>query len=182
MIKSFLLPLLLIGVSVGLLLMYAMPQYETLGRKLSEKSAYENALAQAAEILSLKESLRIQYDSFTQEDRAKLQKMLPDKADVIGSILETDDVAAQNGVVITSVDDTPASADSLRAGRDELRVASTAYGVVSNYESFVNFLRGLERSLRITDVSSLSFSTEAEESTSNLIDFSLEANTYWLNE
>jgi Tfp pilus assembly protein PilO len=182
MIKSFLLPLLLIGTAIGLVLMYTLPQYEVLQRKLLEKSAYESALAQAAEILSLKEDLRIQYDSFSQEDRVKLQKMLPDKPDMIGSILETDDVASQNGVVVTSIEDMPATESSGIVSRDELRTVGAAYGVVSNYESFLNFLRGLERSLRITDVTSLSFGSDTEDLESNLIDFSLETSTYWLSE
>ena len=183
MIKTFLLPVLLIGVSIALLLMYALPQYETLQLKLAEKVAYENALAQASEILSLKEGLRIQYDSFTQENRAKLLKMLPDKADVIGTILQTDDIAAQNGSVVISVKDTlePASR-TVGRGQDAVRTASTSYGVVSNYKSFLSFLRELERSLRITDISALSFDSTPETGESNLLDFSLDTNTYWLSE
>jgi hypothetical protein len=184
MIKTFLLPILLLGVAVGLLFMYSLPQYEILKTKQAEKAAYESALDQGAEILALKEDLRIQYDSFSQDDRLKLQKILPDEADTIGAILETDDIAAENGVVITSVDDTPPSTNS----RSEVRVRNdvsrshATYEMSSDYQSFVNFLTELERSLRITDLSSLSFGVSDREAGSSLIDFTLDTNTYWLSE
>jgi len=183
MIKSFLLPILLLGVAVAALFMYSLPQYEVLKTKQAEKAAYESALAQGAEILALKEDLRIQYDSFSQDDRLKLQKMLPDEADTIGAILETDDIAAQNGVVITSVSDVPeptSSRTQVRA-RDNVSKSPATYEVSSDYQSFINFLMELERSLRITDLSALSFSV-SEEAGSSLIDFSLDTNTYWLSE
>lgn len=184
MIKTFLLPILLLGVAVALLFMYSLPQYEVLKTKQAEKATYENALAQGAEILALKDDLRVQYDSFSQEDRLKLQKMLPDEADTVGSILETDDIATENGVVITSVSDVPEAANSQeRVGaRDRVSKSHAAYEVSSDYQSFVTFITELERSLRITDLSSLSFSAGAEEAGSGLIDFSLDTNTYWLSE
>lgn len=184
MIKTFLLPILLFGVAVALLFMYSLPQYEILKTKQAEKATYENALAQAAEILALKEELRVQYDSFSQADRQKLQKMLPDEADIIQSILETDDIALQNGVVITSVTDLPEPAPSRGEAvvRDSVSRSRATYEVSSDYQSFISFITGLERSLRITDISSLSFSAETEEAGSGLIDFSLDTNTYWLSE
>src|SRR5690606_21523415 len=99
MIKSFLLPILLIGTAIGATLLYTLPFYEELKLKQLELATYEDALAQGAEILSLKADLRMQYDSFSPEDRVKLQKMLPDRADTIRAILEVDDLAARNGVV-----------------------------------------------------------------------------------
>lgn len=184
MIKSFLLPILLLGVAVALLFMYSLPQYEVLKTKQAEKATYENALAQGAEILALKEDLRVQYDSFSQEDRLKLQKMLPDEADTVGSILETDDIASQNGVVITSVSDVPQATDSRGevVGQDNVSRSRASYQVSSDYQSFVTFITELERSLRVTDISSLSFSAGDEEAGSSLIDFSLDTNTYWLSE
>ncbi|MEX0933242.1 MAG: type 4a pilus biogenesis protein PilO [Candidatus Paceibacterota bacterium] len=184
MIKTFLLPILLLGVAIGVLFMYSLPQYEILKTKQTEKAAYESALAQGAEILALKEDLRVQYNSFSQENRIKLQKMLPDEADTIGAILETDDVAAQNGVVITAVTDVPETIDSRTGGRARGAVSRSqaTYEVSSDYQSFVTFLTELERSLRITDLSSLSFAVTNEEAGSSLIDFSLDTNTYWLSE
>lgn len=182
MIKTLLLPILLIGSAVAGVFMYTLPEIEALSQKRSEKATYQNALNQAREILELKQELMVQYETFSPEDRLKLQKLLPDNSDTIGAIIETNTVAGENGVVLTSVADNPVARDE-SASANRVSTVSTTYDLTADYASFVTFLKAIERSLRITDVSSLTFDTEAdEESSGSLLNFSLDADTYWLSE
>lgn len=182
MIKTLLLPILLIGSAVAGVFMYTLPEIEALSLKRSEKAAYQNALNQAREILDLKQELMVQYETFSPEDRLKLQKLLPDNPDAIGAIIETNTVAGENGVVLTSVADNPTARDE-SAPLNRVSTVNTTYDLTADYASFVTFLKAIERSLRVTDVSSLTFDTESGgESSGNLLNFSLDANTYWLSE
>jgi len=179
MIKSLLFPLLLIGIAVGITFVYAIPEYGVLKQRQAELAAYNDALAQGQEILDLKSKLEAQYQAFTAEDRSKLQKLLPDSQDVIGSIVEMGDIASANGVMLTAVTDEPPAPPTETP--TSFSSVDTTYKVIGDYENFSTFLKSLERSLRITDLNKLSFSTE-KDGASDLMDFTLGATTYWLSE
>jgi hypothetical protein len=57
-------------------------------------------------------------------------------------------------------------------------IATLGFSVTASYKTFKNFLGDLERSLRIIDVKTLSFSAGDKDQ----YEYNLEINSYWLKQ
>jgi len=60
--------------------------------------------------------------------------------------------------------------------QDDLGSVDLSFSVSSSYETFLTFLRDLERSLRLVDITKLSFNAASSDS----YDFNVTIRTYWL--
>src|SRR6185503_20334763 len=127
---------------------------------------YNAALNKAAELQTLKQQLLTRYNSFSPNDLDRLQKLLPDHVDNIALILDFDAVAARYGMGLENVDvSTPASSGVGSGATGIAANAGTKYDSVTlkfstrgTYPNFIQFLSGLEASLRVVDLVSLSLS------------------------
>jgi Tfp pilus assembly protein PilO len=179
MITYFLAPLVFVGLAIAILFVYTLPQYEVFERKTAERVAYQEVLGQGQEILDLKASVAERYRRFSQVERDKLYEMLPADRDIIGTMARVDAIAARTGVTLVSLSEAEGNARNDNDPRS-LNAVGLSYEVTANYQSFLAFLREIERSLRIIDIHELSFS--APEGAADIMEFSIRANTYWLGE
>jgi hypothetical protein len=108
----------------------------------------------------------------------------------VALILDLDNLAARFGMPIQNVDvSTPASAASNQSGIasrgsngqkfDSVTIRFTTHGT---YNNFMSFLKGLEQSLRIVDLTTLRLSPDASVSSTGdpLYTFEISLRTYWL--
>ena len=177
---KFIAPIVAIVVAIAVFFGYIDPTYEEIKGIREEVSQYDEALAKSRELEAVRDQLLITYNGFDEEELARLKKLLPDNVDNVRLIMDIDSIASRYGLVLrgVSVSETAQTPDAVPAASTEDAVAfiDVSFSVTSSYENFLTFLEELERSLRLVDVTSLSF----ESSEIDLYEFKVNLRTYWL--
>lgn len=116
-------------------------------------------------------------------DRERLDKFIPDAIDNINLIIDINTIAVRNGMIIKDVQfktnsNDKAVSDSADKAANDVSIANTtmSFSVTGNYKSFAGFLQGLADSIRVADVTSLSF--KVDDKGQNQYNF--EVKTYWV--
>jgi Tfp pilus assembly protein PilO len=143
----------------------------------SEKQDYTDALGRTREIELARSNLLQKLNNLSENDKEKIAKILPDHIDAVRLIIDIENIAAKYGmslskIVLTASGDVSKkqTAVSSEGGADFGTLAvgpdSSAYGsvklgfsVVGTYDDFISFLKEMENSLRIVDITSLAFNT-----------------------
>lgn len=190
---SKLTPIILIVFSVIIFFTFIDPQREKITSLRQEKQEYNEALSKAQELLRLRDELQSKYVGVRPEDLENIKLMLPDNVDNVRLALDIDALAknrpqpiAIKNIAIsgskgassgsTSSEATPAPEGQGTGLPGSVGVATISFSVSTNYENFIKFLKDLEDSLRIIDVTNLAV-TSAEGGNYN---YSLTLRTYWL--
>ncbi len=110
-----------------------------------------------------------------------LSKLLPDNIDNIRLVIDIDEMAKSYGMRIRNFK-TDAGADAKNAGTIGKSAApygtlTMSFSTTAPYNIFLGFLPRLERSLRVLDVTAISFSSG---DSNQLYDYSVTLKTYWL--
>ncbi len=189
-------PIILIAIAVTVFFTFLTPLYNDIGTLRSEVSGYDEALTNSKALESERDKLTAKYNSIGGENLERLAKLLPESVDNIRLILEIEKLAAPYGMNLKDVKyDATGAADAKAAvpgaempGGLLASAASKNYGIWNlefstqgNYDNFMNFLRDIERNLRIVDVTSVSFaSNEGLGVGSNIYTYTFKIKTYWL--
>ena len=176
----------------ALLFMYIQPTYAKTAVTKEQIAEYEGALAKAAQLTQLQQSLLQRYNSFNPSDVSRLQLMLPDHADNIGLILELDSLASRYGLALTNVDvSSNANPTAPATSPADIKGAIGAsaiydsitlhFSTVGTYADLRSFLQDLEQSLRVADLVSLSLTpTAGPAGSQQAYTFDTSIKTYWL--
>lgn len=195
------LPFILLIASAGLFFAYVNPTYRGLDVQKAEVARLDEALNKAKELQAIRDKLLAKYNTFSSEDLERLRKLLPDHIDNVRLIIDMDNIASRYGMTITKVgikrseetdNDAASSVVSGEAAslqRDftaperqgtslesPLGTVDLSFTVSGTYETFLAFLRDIERSLRLVDIVDLSFTS----SKGNFYDFNITIRAYWL--
>jgi Tfp pilus assembly protein PilO len=190
---------ILVVVSVGLFFTVVDPLYRS---EDSEKpgikslqasiSKYNEAIDKSEELIREKERLLEVRRSMNQNDRAALEKLLPDSIDNIRLIIDIDSIALRYGLVLknlrftggnntkqSSASTAPKAADNNISigGNDVVGTVTFGFSVTARYEVFKQFLRDLEKSLRLLDITQLSIKATDE---TDFYTYDVTIKTYWL--
>jgi hypothetical protein len=161
-------------------------------------SQYISAIANAEQLLSVRESTLKAYNSISEDDRLKLEKMVPDNVDNIRLVIDLKAVGARHGfniqgikaAVVGSVSKQPAAAvlpstadnQNPRAGITSFTPVTTpetinvSFELDAPYLEFISFLQDIEANLRIMDITHLSVTVND----TGQYHFIVELKTYWL--
>lgn len=146
----------------------------------SEEKDYTDALAKTAGIERIRTGLAAKFDKINSDDQKKIEKMLPDHIDSVRLIIDINNIGAKygmslNNILLTASGVVPAAASKPAASGAAAAPAAPVEGVpigpdgsvynsiklgftiTGSYGNFVQFLKELEESLRVVDVTSLSF-------------------------
>lgn len=183
-------PIILIITSIGIFTMFTNKTYQEIKTQKVTISKVEEDLKKSEEVLKRREDLQTQYNKFTVKDLDNLKKLLPDHVDNIQLILDINGIAAEknldiNNINISNVGNAKTTGQQAAeananpsgpAGKpyDSILVS---FGVKTSYENFIEFMNELQKSLRIVDMTSLSF--KAAE-VGSVYDYSVTLRTYWL--
>ncbi len=189
----WLLPIFLIGVGVGGFFLITQPIYGEIKLLQEEADAYGQALDNSASLQKERDRLTTKYNSFAAEDILKLEKMLPNTVDNIQLILEIQEEASKRGIIVKNVEFEPEqfaeqTAEDVvlpegdTAGNSTSRDRATTtrrsatlednkdyeafeleFSVEGSYDDFVSFMKLMERSLRLVDINSISFTPGTSE-------------------
>lgn len=182
MMRLFL-PLILIAIAIGLFFVFTDPTYQTIKDLRVQEMEYDQALTKSKELLAIRNSLISKRNTFSPDDVNKVARVLPDNVDNIRLILDTETIAQRYRLHIEEIGISAPQAS--REERSELAVGDTndpvgsvqlSFSVTARYDDFLRFIKDLERSVRIVDIQSISFSVGEGE----LADYSVAIKTYWL--
>jgi len=186
--NSLLTPITLIVLAVALFFSVTDKQYEKVKALKIENAEYEEAIENSKALLRKRDELLGQYNSFSQQDLRKLNKLVPDSIDNVRLIIDINSVTAKYGVEIqnlkldsvkagasTGAGDAPAEPSDSSDTRP-YRSAALTFSVSTDYETFIKILKDLEASLRILDVTNVTFNaTDTGQYTYNIT-----IQTYWM--
>ena len=193
---KFLVPTILIIISVGVFLNFTAPTYQELTDLRAQAVSLDEALSNSKDLEKERDKLTQKYNSINPENLAKIQKLLPDNVDNIRLILEIEKIAAPYGMALRDVTyDTENKKDAgpevVQGGSEFVREANKDYGVLSlgfstqsTYNGLIAFLKDLETNLRIVDVISVSFTSdvgaEPKPGFDEVYKYNIKIKTYWL--
>ena len=172
-------PIILIFVAVGLFFGYIDPTYQDIKELRLEEGTFNEALNQSRELQEIRDSLLSRYNTFSQQDLDRLEKLLPDHVDNVRLILDIDSIASQYNMRTRNVTVSRTSSEDpnvIGANQSDVDSVVLSFSVAATYESFIQFLKDLESSLRIVDLVGISFSSTEGEA----FDFNVSIKTYWL--
>lgn len=186
---------ILVLASLGIFFGYINPTYGgvTGSTKLSDKSIkelqvdkgeYTDALSKATEIEEARKGLLRIYNDIPSEDLDKLLKLLPDHIDSVRLIIDINNVGSKYGMTLQNITLADSSgpnekSSSSSIGPKESKYSSVVlrFAVSGSYDNFRSFISDLERSLRLIDIDTISFSTKGE---ADIYDFNVTVSTYRL--
>jgi len=179
---KFILPLFLIILSGGLFFSYIHPAYTETGGLKEIHKEYDDALNKSKELREIRQELLSKYNSFSEKDIKKLEKLLPDNIDNVKLIMEINQIAVKNSGMIRSIDIYSDTGGNVKKGDlgpnlkgyDSIGLRFT---VEAKYDDFVNFMQDLSDSLRIVDVVDYALKADA---IGEVYKHSVNIKTYWL--
>ena len=174
--NKFLTPIILVIVAVGLFFFYIDPQWQKMKVLQATNAEYNNAIDQSNKLLKVRDSLLAKYNSFRPEDLTRLEKLLPNNIDNVRLIIDINSITSKYGASIKNVKLSTPSAEADVTNNSGYRTMVLSFGVSTSYNNFLNIMSDLERSLRLLDVTSISFKATDTEP----YEYTISIKTYWL--
>ncbi|MBP6858346.1 MAG: hypothetical protein KBC33_00755 [Candidatus Pacebacteria bacterium] len=197
------------NVTATILIVLAIGIYVTFTRaKLAEVKAvrqvndqYLAAIDNADKLVEVRKKVLDSYNAISDDDRERLDKMIPNTVDNIRLIIDLNGIANDRGLSLRNVKAVAASAAkqgssggvtsqpaiagggaaaprSTTIPTPTLDTVAVSFSVTASYQQFIDLLRDLEGNLRIMDVSRLTVSAGQN----GMYDFGVELKTYWLRQ
>jgi Tfp pilus assembly protein PilO len=183
--------IVLFAISGAIFFMYTKQTYDNTISVQGQIVSYDAALQKANELQQLKQTLLQRYNSFNPTDLDRLQKLLPDHVDNIALMMDLDNLANHYNMVLENVAVSAPSGGSSETSvgvigqgdRQKYDSLTISFSTQGTYDHFQTFLKGLESSLRVVDMVTLSLSAGGKESTTStepVYTYGLTIRTYWL--
>ncbi len=199
---------ILIIVGIGLYFTVAKPIFDETKSVKEVNDKLQEALTGMDEVIRIRDDINKKYNSIGEENKAKLDKMIPDSVDNIRLVIDLNNLARQKNLMlenlrvavpsgsgkqtnartpVTSVGTTPVNMTGAvgLSGPNEFNVAEPtldkitfSFGVKATFDQFVGLLQAMQANLRITDLTSLSMTANDQ----GVYEFDLQFQTYWLKQ
>ena len=180
-------PLILIVLALGIYFTFTRSKLDELKSIRAVNAQYQEAIDNSERLVKKRDEVRDTYNKISQDDRENLEKMLPDNVDNVRLIIDVNGVAARHGLALkgikTSTSDDKNSSPKVTSQSGNTTKSSNTYNtitltfnVATNYQTFINFLRDLEASLRIMEISKITLDANDE----GIYDYGVEIRTFWL--
>ena len=168
--------------SIGIFMFFTNDHFHNIQTLRTQAAEYDRALTQSKALLAQRDSLKTKYDSISPENLDKIKKLAPDSVDNVRLIIDINGIATRRGMTIRGIkiqSNAGSSAKQGSLGPDNNPYGSIvlSFSVTAPYDVFKGFLQDLERSLRVVDIQSLSFT--ASDKTDSY-DYNVALKTYWL--
>lgn len=174
-------PAILIIISLATFFFFINPRYQDVHAYKSQIAEYDEALNNEIKLEQDRDALSTKYHSFPIQAQERLVKMLPDNADNIRLVIDIQKIAASQGVTVMSINfDSNQAKDSgadSRTAQKDYGVFDLEFSVSGTYKNFLQFLKVMESSLRITDLQEVTFSAGGDKDVYN---YDIKTKTYWL--
>ncbi|MCH7882939.1 type 4a pilus biogenesis protein PilO [Patescibacteria group bacterium] len=165
--------LILLGAAFAMIFFWARFLWQDIQILQQKKAAFVSVITRITELRKARNELLQTYNAISQTDVERIKKSLPDTISAGSLIVEMSNLARVNGLLLKSIDVLP---DGEERGviRGPYESIDLSLRVSGPYRSFRSFLENLEKSLRLVDVTAISFVASESDS----YEFSLKAKTY----
>lgn len=182
--------IILIVLAIGVYLTFTQARLDETKAIQEVNKQYLSAIANADQLIKVRDRVMEQYNNISAEDRDRLDKALPNSVDNIRLIIDLNSIAANHGFSLRNIRAAASSAStgsgtivtqrSSASGisNPTLDTVTVSFSVTAPYQQFVEFMRSLEANLRIMDLTKLTVAAN----TGGTYDFSVELQTYWLRQ
>jgi len=188
--QKFIIPISTIALAGLTVFFLTLPVSREFVLQKAEIESLENAIAESEEVIRLRQSIINKRDLITEEDLAVLDKILPSRVDLIEKSADIQDFFARSPFRLTQnfslsgegvgVDrSVPRSEDGMvsNLGLGSLNISASVSGSYSRLPSFLEYIA---TNLDIMDISSISFSSDNENS--EVYTYSINIKTYFLKQ
>lgn len=167
--------LILLGAAFVMIFFWARFLWQDIQDLQQEKAAFASIITRITELRKARDDLLQTYNAIPQTDIERIKKSLPDTISAGSLIVEMSNLTRANGLLLRSIDVLPGGEERgvIRAARPYESI-DLSLKVSGPYRSFRSFLENLEKSLRLVDVTAISFVAGESDS----YEFSLKAKTY----
>src|SRR3989344_6737957 len=153
-------PFILILISVALYFLYISPSIAEVESLSAKKAEYANVLAQSKELKNKRDSVLAAYNGISEEDLARLNKIIPSSFDGVVFANEVNTLASRYGLSVKSFQVNQPTADAraqivTEQKKGSYQSVAVTLTVNGDYNQFIVFLKEMETSLRLIDVGSL---------------------------
>lgn len=184
--RQLFIPIILVASAIALFALYTNPTYQGTKTIRAQVDSYNDALNKSQELRRIRDEKVAAFNTFSADEKQRLQSILPDNVDNIHLIIDINNIAARHGlslknVSLGSISDSATAPNALAVGASGSSIGSVelGFGFSASYDVFLSFLEDLQHSLRVMDIEKISFSP-GEKSNSDY-DFALSVRTYWLH-
>lgn len=184
---------LLIG-SFGVFYYFINPIYAGITIKKETQAKYQEALKNADQIQERINTLQKAYDSYTEEQRNWVKKMLPDQFDEMEFVYELNQIAKKSGMLVEKISlkgkegygpekDLGAIATQKlkETSLPGIQEVGATFFLKGTYEELTDFLGRLETNLRVLDVNEINIATETSSENESLYQYKIMLDTYWID-
>lgn len=192
-------PSVLFIIALGIFLTYTKGQYAKVQALKSVNQVYQKAIDDSVELIRKRDQVVNAYNSISEADRTRLEQLLPERVDIIRLVIDIRSVIERRGgkfkdVNIGTEQIKVGTADAAKKNtgaeqvladgsvpvEDDKGVKPTAITLkfTATYEDFLNILKDIESSLRLVEVSSISF----EPGDSAQYEYTVKLKTFWLKQ
>ncbi|OGF61944.1 hypothetical protein A2926_00490 [Candidatus Giovannonibacteria bacterium RIFCSPLOWO2_01_FULL_44_40] len=180
------LTIIILSAAAALIIWVARPIWDEVLVLKAEQAATADVLGRLNEIQSLRDEIMATYNSIPGSKLDRLNNFLPQKPDSGSVLVMLENLTRDRGMRLRRVEfaktepqpqTTPGqtAAKIVRPEETKFSAISYAFTVSASYEAFRSFVAALEKSLRVVDVTDISFSGGQ----SNLFEFTLKARSYY---
>ena len=181
-------PLILIILSLGIYFTFTKDKIEELKTIQVVNAEYQKALDDSDTLILERDNALAVYNTIQKQDQERLEKMIPDNEDNVRLIIDLNGVAARHGMLVKNIKtaspkDNPNS-NNQNSGQTSIVLPGTyntvtlSFDTSTNYANFIGFLKELQLSLRIMEISKISLKANDLGN----YDYSVEIKTFWLKE
>lgn len=171
--------MLVVGVFLTLFLL--VPEWRNINTEKEERKKSENSLEEWNTYLANINDLSARYEQ-SASDLEKLSLTIPSDSQMPELLIQLGEIIKRNGLIATKINfaakgETPAeqlkSPSKIKTIEIELMMEGT-------YPNFKKFLNDMEKGVRLTDVSSVSFAKGSESTGSDVMKFEIMLSSYYL--
>lgn len=185
-------PIILILSSLGVFFGYIDPNYKgtsssfnssdystySISALESELAKYQDLSQSSVSIVSKETDLVNLKNTISNDDQARLERMLPSTIDNIRLIIEISQIAQGRNLIAKNITlgNTQSAAAAPGQTGSQYGTLSLSFTVNSSYSNFLNFLQDLQDNLRLVDITNITFSSND----TGFYDYNVTLSTYWL--
>lgn len=158
--------IILVLAAIAVLFFWGRILWQDIQELSVERDAFESVIGRVNQLRKTRDGLLQVYNAIPAQDLQKIKNLIPSTVNTGSLVVQFANLTNQSGLLLKNI--------NVSEPEKESASVTATLSVSGSYENFVGFLENLEKSLRLIDLSELSFSAGRD----NFYDFSLELKTY----
>ncbi len=181
-------PFVYVAISVALFFLIINPEYGNTKELMTQIEENNKMLVLATELRDKQTELQQKNVAISQEERTRLEKLLPEAVDNVGLVLDVSNISGSTIIRNIGIDSDTKSSETTNtksniktvSGNSNYGAIDLNFSFVSNYEYIKSFLKKLEDSLRLVDIVGIDIVSANNREAAELYNVTIKLKTYWL--